>query len=361
MPDRPNIDFTFTIGVPIFGRQQTPPRQGQDRTRDADSSFVFEPTNPVFTVPRGPVTNPFGIPGFGGGISKIPQDADVVFRKNIAGRLFNIGGLAIFGLDIFIRAANKAQKKRIDEDFESLEELERARQRRRARDRDIRTIEQTADLPTINPDRPDLPLPDVISPVRIPRPEAQPTQPIDAPPQPAFPLEIEFPQPDFGTSQPPSPVRAPVEIPNPTIAQPAVVPEFPNPGQFELEQPVRLPDLRLFEFPFDNPFSVGEPQASPTDLTGPEPTSVPSGDAQPVSDFQPFADPGVSAQPRPAAFASPQADPTDATVDRCKPRKCDDELDEPRTECFKGLYREGVLDTDFTQWSEIDCLTGREL
>jgi hypothetical protein len=50
-----------------------------------------------------------------------------------------------------------------------------------------------------------------------------------------------------------------------------------------------------------------------------------------------------------------------AQTDKCPARRCDDDLDEPRTQCFKGLYREGPLETDFTQWVEIDCITGREV
>jgi len=52
----------------------------------------------------------------------------------------------------------------------------------------------------------------------------------------------------------------------------------------------------------------------------------------------------------------------DTKTKRCKPcKKCREEEDTPRDECFKGLYRENALETEFTQWVEIDCLTGREL
>jgi hypothetical protein len=46
---------------------------------------------------------------------------------------------------------------------------------------------------------------------------------------------------------------------------------------------------------------------------------------------------------------------------QCKPRKCRDDENDPRTECFKGLYKEGRIDTDFTQWAEVDCESGKEL
>jgi hypothetical protein len=46
---------------------------------------------------------------------------------------------------------------------------------------------------------------------------------------------------------------------------------------------------------------------------------------------------------------------------QCRPRRCDDELEEPRNRCFKGLYVEGLTSTEFIQWSPVDCLTGREL
>jgi hypothetical protein len=45
---------------------------------------------------------------------------------------------------------------------------------------------------------------------------------------------------------------------------------------------------------------------------------------------------------------------------QCKPRKCRDDENDPRLECFKGLYKEGRIDTDFTSWVEIDCETGKE-
>lgn len=323
------------------------------RTPPLGSEFVLDAEPPVFR--RVPITtgNPFGIPGFGGPLSRIPQAPDVVFRPGIAGKAFNIGGLLVFGLDIFVRAALKKQQKDIDEQFESLEELERRRQRVSARDRAIRTIGEivgTADLPTINPDRPDLPFPDVIAPVRIPLPQSLP----ESVPLPReVPLEITFP------TISPAPLPFPLSTPGP-LAIPSPVPapvNFPNPGQFETPNPFGQPSPTPFEFPTQFPFPFAEPFPSP--LTTPEPLSVPSPGAQP--DFQAIPDTGAST--RPTAFTSPRTAPapTANTVDRCPPRTCEDELDEPRAECFKGLYREGVLDTDFTAWQQIDCLTGKEI
>lgn len=61
----------------------------------------------------------------------------------------------------------------------------------------------------------------------------------------------------------------------------------------------------------------------------------------------------------PDPVANPRQDP--ARQRRCKP--CKEDNPKPRERCFKGLYREGALDTqvDFTKWAEIDCITGVEL
>jgi len=81
----------------------------------------------------------------------------------------------------------------------------------------------------------------------------------------------------------------------------------------------------------------------------------------------PLLPPGLAAPPLTPdlsldlATATQTATQTQTKTDKCKPRKCDDDLEEPRTECFKGLYRENLAETEFTQWVQIDCLTGRDL
>ncbi len=352
----------FTPGFESFPRTPAPapPPFGPKASKDFGSSaFVFDPKRPIFEipgVPRGPVANPFGIPGIFP--STRPQPADVVFKKGVrlgGTRIFGIGSVIIFGLEVAIDILNRRQKQKIDQITEDSDEDLAGRARRRARESELILIENTADLPTINPDRPDLPLPDVIAPVRIPLPDRLP----DALPQRAAPLEIEFPLPGTLPSQVPSPIGEPLPIEIPIPSPLAAPVEFPNPGQFEIENPLQLPGLSPFQFPLDDPFSVGDP------LTGVEPRSVPSPVPQPGAGVDPSVAPFSFDQPtgQPAGFTAPQTAPapTGETVDRCKPRTCEDELEEPRVECFKGLYREGVLGTDFTAWQQIDCLTGREI
>ncbi len=91
----------------------------------------------------------------------------------------------------------------------------------------------------------------------------------------------------------------------------------------------------LINLPFDTPL-----------LTPPQGVSVPSGGTAPGRElgFQPTPQPNADLNPR-----------------RCPRKKCDDDLDDPRLDCFKGLYKEGRTDTEFTSWIQIDCETGREL
>jgi len=343
----------FTFG--LFGDRRPP--------APADPlEFVLNPEPPVFRPPVAPtVTNPFGIPGFGTATSRLPQTSDAVFRKSIASRAFNLGGLLIFGLEIFIEAANRKQKKKIDDITQRDEEEQLRRDRARARDLEIFTIESRADLPTINPDAPEIsPDLDPVRPIFLPEP-ASPRPDVLFPLE--FPIEIEFPPPSFETAPAPSAPDVSPAIPNPDL-EPVVQPvRFPDPGQFESPNPFGAVGQQPFEFPLEVPLIIGDlleradPFAQP-DLTPLESPSVPSPLQVPTPGLDARVDPFAFDQPLSQPFTTPT---TSASVDRCKPRKCEEDLEEPRTECFKGLYRESILSTDFTAWTEIDCLTGREL
>lgn len=142
----------------------------------------------------------------------------------------------------------------------------------------------------------------------------------------------------------PAPVTAPVpaSIPVPlpsTVATPGFgIPTVPTP--FPSPAPVSFP----VAFPARSP--ARQPVGDLFPLTGIEPTTVGS---------EPTTFGFVEDLPQPVALAQAQ------TQRRCRP--CPEDNPKPRDGCYKGLYVEGFLDNDvsYTEWAEVDCLTGREL
>lgn len=311
-------------------------------------------------MPSVPVTNPFGIPGFG--TNTIPGKPDVVFKRGVtfgAGRLFGVGGLIITAAELLIDQIEKKQERDIERRMDDADEAAAAKIRRQrevdifAADVLVNAPAGTVDFPMSPPDVPAepfrvfprIPLPEPVTPT----PQTQPL------PEPL--PEIQFPEVEFGIGTTPAVQPAPLVIPNPTPV-PAPVSQ-PFPGQFESPSPFGEPSPEPLISPIDTSILIGDllPDVSTAPLTGVGPGVLPSAGTGvlPVGQIQPLNQSSFAAQP----FPTPS--PTGTPVDRCPPRTCEDDLDEPRLECFKGLYRENLLDTDFTAWTEIDCITGKEL
>ena len=260
-----------------------------------------------------------------------PAANDPVFRRvgfGTAGRLLGVGGLLIAGVQAAIaeieRRQREDQEEILREQRRETEEINR--QARRRRELEALRTDRRSPLPDpIQLPRPDI----VILPQQVPLPV--PVSPLPSPQT----LPVEIPQP--GPAAIPSPVAIPAPVP-PPAASPSAPPVVPiNPVQFPSFDPIPF-------LPFGQPF------------TAPSPVNVPIGSPSPLTGFGPGSVPSQQLGFIELPQAVPQPQPQ-----RCPQRKCDDDLDQPRTECFKGLYREGVLDTDFTSWTEIDCITGREI
>jgi hypothetical protein len=337
----------FRLNFPIFIAR----RPGSTTGLPPGAINFRAPPNPV--TPPVPQTQigPFRFPNV------TPQGADVVFKKGVtfgAGRLLGVGGLVITGAEILVKEIEDRQRERMQEILDEQDELQRDKDRRRGRDSAVRTIEEARASPPPGgfPDEPQQPF-IVFEPIILPefpsraRPSPLPTVDQPAPVRPDF---------EIAPGVVPAAQPAPATIPNPVPATAPVVQPFP--GQFEQPNPFGLPSLAPSVSPSPlTSFFVGDlldslnPFAQP--LTGIEAASVPStvigaGTAIPIAEsgIQPL----LQTQTQ---FQNAQTE--------CKPRQCDDELDEPRTECFKGLYKEGIFDTSFVAWNEIDCLTGKEL
>lgn len=186
-----------------------------------------------------------------------------------------------------------------------------------------------------------------------------PLPPTTPPGTPMVPVPVDLPTGDPVTAPAPAPLPAP--IPAPVVSPPTL----PVPGT----KPA----------PTARPGTPPSPAPTPLPSPSPRPRVVPRGVPAPF--LIPFAVPSPS--PR---FATPTFDPTPITpqlpdpidltsfdptalpfriptpTNRCPP--CDKEdLDEPRTECFKKLVKEGLFPSqdEVFNWIEIDCLTGSEL
>lgn len=357
--DGGGVDINVVIDlfplVPRTPRRPRGPRRDRNTDQPGGGSSFRAPTPPPIPGVTPPVNNPFGIPGFGVP-STVPQPSDVVFRRGVTfgvGRLFGVGGLIISAAELLIDELEKRQSERIEREAEEAFETQ-MENRRRARARARADTPVRADrLPPINPE-PEVPF--VVFP-RIPLPVPS-TRPQTAEPLPEAQPQITFPAPE-------------IPVPSRTVATPApVAPSIPEvapvqapvvtPGTFE---PATIPG---FETPQTSVESLFTSQILADVLTRSEAVSVPSTQT-PIGSAIPRVDVAelVDQQPARTRFA-PATAPAPAAVGICPPcprtkRECDDDLEEPRLECFKGLYRENLLDTEFTPWNEIDCITGAEL
>lgn len=187
----------------------------------------------------------------------------------------------------------------------------------------------------------------------------------------------------------PSPYRLPV--------LPEFYPDFATPWELApMVSPQRAapdvsPDVTTSPVEIPQPSPMTQPTRSPSPMVSPQtsPWSSPSPSAQPFATPQPWAqpmpqprvapkpqtrtaprtstDPLTRVQPRtvplPRALPSPLAQPVVPRARNCPPCKKTKDEEEARTECYKKLVKEGVYPSmdDEYQWTEIDCLTGREL
>jgi len=109
-------------------------------------------------------------------------------------------------------------------------------------------------------------------------------------------------------------------------------------------RPERRPDLRPG---FRPTFRPGTPKVTPQTRKGTPPS--------------PLFGVGTVEVPRTIEFPRVGQDPQPETDKKCKP--CKKKKDEPREKCYKKLVKEAVYPKDDTayNWTEIDCITGREL
>lgn len=317
------FDLRFIFFPTIIFRPRRP-RTKRRSPFDEQIPELFQPTQPVPvpTVPpvasppvRLPTRVPFPVERFGFGIR------------------FGIAGVILVTFAEILRKAQENIAKELERERQADERFER---RRAAEGIPLPEILFPSDLPDPAEPLPEIFVrPDIIEiPVRAPAvPEPLPEF-IEIPDVPAPQVEVEV-IPDI---QIPAPVVRP-------IAVPAAAPVRP----LEIVFPTFF-DVPLFRTP-----TVPLPIGTPPDLTpiapGVPPSLVPGLATTIGTSLAPLADPLAEPQPQPDAKCV------------CPPRRCDDEVDQdqPRTQCFKGLYREGPLETDFTKWTEVDCFTGREL
>lgn len=253
-------------------------------------------------------------------------------------RLLGLGGIFIAAAEVLVAAAEKVQLQSMGDILIRQDEaifqaaVQRALEKQIQREASERALraEKRAQLlerapATFDPTPEPQPLPQL-----LPQPQIVPfAEPLVTRPFPVFLPEPVAPRVAPPVVQPERPV-----LPRPEV-RPVAIP-IPSPLTIPLPSPLRVP-LPTSDFPLTR---VDVPTVPLT----PSPVADPS--------FGFLADPQPLPQPQPRPVGAGECPP---------PRQCDDEVEEPRLECFKGLYKEGFTDTDFTPWTEIDCLTGREL
>lgn len=325
----PRIRITLNIfGLPIFiplgGGGQRRAIKEPIAARGLPALPLPSPLPPTAEpIPTGPRTPPF-IPG--------PAANDPVFRAPALGKLLGIGGLVITVADVIVRVLEGVQLGQLG-DILTRQDREIARinieglleQARRAKELEVeKKVRKLLGAPetfeTPLPVPPPAPAPEIIfAPIPgIVTPKTAPT-PVPAP----SPQAVPGPSPTESPVVRPLPSGTPEIVPAPGIA----------PGVF----PLLIPEILPFPTPRKIPLTVGDR------------TLLPSPAPRLASQFQ------LGTIQVPSPQLALQLEPA-----TCRARKCDDDLDRNRTECFKGLYRESLRSTDFTQWIEIDCITGRE-
>lgn len=325
------LDARRAAALSVPGALEAALQLGEARARlpAGTLSALPAPATPFPTPAPAPSGNPFGIPDiFGGTAANDPIfRRESVFRR-FGGRVLGPGSVVILAAEMIAKEIERRQREEMDEIIDRQDEDREARSRRNSRESEIILIETG----------------------RSPRPGTVSTSPVEIPVR--FP--VEFPDVSPRPSDMPQsvPRRAvpfpdatpaidvePVEIPNP-VPTPAKSSQ-PKPATVGSTASSRLPNPLSGTF-FPNPFLFPVGDLFPR-LTAPQTANVTS--------------PKGNIELRPINFGDPAYQ---QETNKCRPRRCEDDLEEPRNECFKGLYREGLQDTEFNQWVEIDCLTGRE-
>lgn len=340
-PSRPRGDGTVTVNVGflfdlILG-SPVPRNRRQERAPNRDVVILNQaaPAIPLPTpspTPQLPGTPPPPIEQFPRG----PAANDPVFRRPGfgIGRIFGIGGVLIDVATILVGVIERRQLERMGDIIREQDKTIADRTRERALERAEREAELAVEKAASSLEN----APDTFDPT--------PTQPQVEPETRTFPFGNPFGIPAIIPTAVPAVVEspAPVVAPLPDILPAPVEIPVPSVPPVVVPAPLPVPDPGILVVPRINP------------LTGVDAASLVSSQVGgiPLGQQAGFVD--VSVQDFPTPQTAPQTDPA-----RCRPRKCDDDLDDPRTECFKGLYVESSFDTDFIQWAEVDCLTGVQI
>lgn len=170
-------------------------------------------------------------------------------------------------------------------------------------------------------------------------------------------------QPIFPRAVPVAP--QPVVVPDiATPAPPEIVPALPTitPAPYPLSvptrQPIRLPRTRFRTdaLPQTQTWIQTSPQLSPQTqlLTGAQASVSPLASTRTRT--------GTRAEVSPVTQTAAAANFGNASC-VCPPCRKDEEQEEMRTACYKKLVKEGLFPSqdESYEWTEIDCLTGREL
>ena len=180
-------------------------------------------------------------------------------------------------------------------------------------------------------------------------------EPVIAPPKLPEPGSGQIPDFARGTAT----VTLPETLPEPTTAA-----DVASDIASEIGQEIATQGLPQNVFGQPSPITFAGPQGLPQPVTFGVPQPLVWGTpgltppkAAPVQSL--FQDPFGQVLDFPEPIPNPATDP--ARQRRCKP--CKEDNPKPREQCYKGLYREGPMDTqvDYVEWAEIDCVTGVEL
>lgn len=291
-----------------------------------------------------------------------PAANDPIFSQ--AARLLRIGGAAVAGavfLDFIIR---KAQEDQINREQFEREQVDVLTARRLGADNPLPVVlVSDVDLTAAVRTESEFPRPDFEN---LPEPPEISFERITEIPG----VQIPFPSqsPGVSPSVPTPTIPAPGTAPGPGIFGDPLPDNLPQPGEIPTKKPALLPAspaLPGFGVPGTVPsFPTARPIATPRRLPVRFPQFRPVSDPLPRNLVAPKSTPSSLTSPQRGVLRLPQALPQPQQQpkrDRCKP--CKEDNPQPREQCFKGLYREGPLDTqvDFTEWEEIDCDTGLQL
>jgi len=333
-----SVGISFGYFLPTFF-EAFAPHYGTRPDRPVPAQDAFAPQPEPVAIPPG-VEPPF-----------IPDDVvipRVTPGGSAAGALGGIGAILIAGADLLVKIIEQRQLQQLgdiifEQDVRIRDIVQKGLQKKLAQ-RAALEIEKRVQALLGAPETFEIPQ---AEPMRAPTQPRRPELfPATAPQEIVLnPLPQAVPDVFEPTVQPvPQRIGQPGTQPFPGTFDPVPFPLPTSPAPFLSplpETPVRLPSRTNPLTPIE-PVSVG---SIPDTILG----QVDAIFGEPVPSFEPLA--LAQAQPQPGT-------PTD----KCAPVRCEEpDEEEPRLRCYKGLYREQRTSTDFTQWAEVDCNTGREL